>query len=78
MSNLDAGMLWFWGGKGKTIPTEGDIQAAIDHYRKKYPNSIPSVVYLHPSQMGELYNVGGLPIRPKPTVIKGNLFLAVK
>ena len=78
MSNLDSGMMWFWGSKGKTLPTETDVQAAIDYYRKKYPNSIPNAVYLHPSQMGELYNVGGLPVRPKHTVIKGNLFLAVK
>ena len=76
MTNLHAGMLWYWGGQ-KEMAKEGDILAAIIHYKQKYPSSVPNAVYLHPSQIGEIYSVGGLPVRPDKNIIKGNLLVAV-
>jgi hypothetical protein len=73
MKELLHGMYWFYKG----LPTETTVREAVSFYRAKYPSSIVTAIYANPSEVGELYNVDGLPVRPERTVIKGNLYISV-
>ncbi len=69
---LKFGMLWSY---NKKDDLQSEINRAVVYYRAKYHNG-PSAVYLNPAEVGELYNVGGIPVRPDRTVLKGNIFVA--
>lgn len=71
---LKIGLWWFYSGK----LTEGTIREAIGFYRKKYPSNIVNAIYACPSDIGDIYNVDGLPVRPDRTVVESNLFIAVQ
>lgn len=74
MTNLKVGMYWFYSGN----LTEAKIREAIGFYRTKYPSGIVNAIYVKPSDIGEIYNVDGLPVRPDKTVVENNLFIAIK
>jgi hypothetical protein len=71
---LKAGCYWYYQGP----LTEAEIRKAIGFYRSKYPSNIVSAIYVRPADIGDIYNVDGLPVRPDKTVVESNLFIAVK
>ncbi len=70
---LKGGMWWFYKG----ALTESIIREAIVFHRKKYPSAVVHAIYANPSDIGEIYNVDGLPVRPDKVVVGSNLFIAV-
>ncbi len=69
---LKLGMLWDYNKKDNL---QSEIIRATAYYRAKYING-PGAIYLNPAEIGELSNVGGIPVRPDRTVLKGNIFVA--
>ncbi len=68
------GLYWYYSGK----LTEGEIRKAIGFMRTQHPSSIVNAIYIRPAEIGDFYNVDGIPVRPDRTVVQSNLFIAVK
>lgn len=73
---MHIGMLWFDDTANTALKSK--VEAAIDHYRKKYHRE-PNLCLVHPSMLADgLVQVGKITVRAYRPVLPGHLWIGVE